>query len=156
MEFQCFFWARNGKSGREAVFWPYFGFFLGQKSAFSPTFSRFFGTFLDHCWISRPLFLFVSRVDNKVLQLWDFSRVGKTVSRAHFWGVSWTEVFFFSVTLIFHTRLYGINRHSTERKPPAAFFKIASKRGHFQWKKKSNYPTRTDQNQKYPYGETNF
>ena len=34
-------WARSS-------FWPYFGFFLGQKSAFSPTFSRFFGTFRNH------------------------------------------------------------------------------------------------------------
>ena len=55
-EYSVFFWARNGKSGREAVFWSYFDFFLGQKSAFSPTFSRFFGSFLAHFWISRPLF----------------------------------------------------------------------------------------------------
>ena len=51
-----FFLPEKRQSAREAVFWAYFDFFLGQKSAFSPTFSRFFGSFLAHFRISRPLF----------------------------------------------------------------------------------------------------
>ena len=45
---QCFFLPETRQIAREAVFWAYFDFFLGQKSAFSPTFSRFFGSFLAH------------------------------------------------------------------------------------------------------------
>ena len=107
-----FFLGEKRKSGREALFWPNFRFFLGQKSGFSPTFSRFFGIFLAHFWVSRPLF-------------WFFSRVENTVSRAQFCDFliffsGWKDSFsgtvlkffsgrtiFFSGTLSFHSRLFG-------------------------------------------------
>ena len=66
-----FFLGEKRKSGRETDFWPFFHFFLAQKAAFSPTFFRYFGVFLAHFLISRPLF-------------WFFSRVKNTVSRAQF------------------------------------------------------------------------
>ena len=125
---QCFFCPRNGKSAREAVFWSYFDFFLGQKSAFSPTFSRFFGSFL-------------AQIRNFSPTLFDFF-LGLTIN---FLGHN-SEIFlrqkyfFFSVTLIFHSRLYVLNPHSTGRKPPAAFFKNRLEERPFLKKKNQGTP----------------
>ena len=85
-------------------------------------FSRAKIGFLAHFF---PLFWQFSRPFSKFLahSFWFFSRVDNKLSRAQFWDFSQAEVFFFSVTLIFHSRLYVINPHSTGRKPPAAFFK---------------------------------
>ena len=91
-----FFLGEKRKSGREALFWQSFHFFLRQKSILSPIlvplflalFSPIF-EFLPHLW-------FVSRVENtdSRAQFWDFARVEKTVSRALFWDFSRVELFF--------------------------------------------------------------
>ena len=50
------------------------------------------------------------------------------------------KFFFFSVTFIFHNRLYVINPHSTGRKPPAAFFKNSLEERPFLVKKTQGTP----------------
>ena len=91
-------------------FWLFFTFFSG-KIGFSPTFSRFFGSFLAHFRNFSPT-------------LFDFF-LGLTINfLGHNSEIFLRQKYFsFSVTLIFHSRLYVINPHSTGRKPPAAFFK---------------------------------
>ena len=85
-------------------------------------FSRAKIGFLAHFF---PLFWQFSRPFSKFLahSFWFFSRVDNKLSRAQFWDFSQAKSIFFSVTLIFHSRLYVINPHSTGRKPPAAFSK---------------------------------
>ena len=76
---QCWiFSARIGKSGREADFLPNLRFFL-RENRFFPGFCHFSCLFLSFS----ATFLIFSRViktDSRE-QLWDFSRVEKTVSR---------------------------------------------------------------------------
>ena len=108
---QCFFFAREtAKCPRSSIlglFWLFSRAKIGFLAHFFPLFWQF----------SRPFSKFLAH------SFWFFSRVDNKLSRAQFWDFSQAEVFFFSVTLIFHSRLYVINPHSTGRKPPAAFFK---------------------------------
>ena len=45
-----FFLPEKMKSARETIFWYFFGFFLGQKIFFSPTFSQIFSGILKFSW----------------------------------------------------------------------------------------------------------
>ena len=92
--------------------------------AFSSTYSRFLGTFLAHFLISRPLFRFFSRVENTVsqAQFWDYSQVGRRFL-GHNFEISLGQNYFFSGTLIFHCRLYGVNPHPPAKTPRRIFQK---------------------------------
>ena len=152
-----FFLGEKRHFARETDFWPYFRFFLGQKSAFSPTFFRFFGGFLAHFWFSRPLFWFFSRVENTFsrAQFWHFSRVKNMVSRAKLWDFSRAELFFSRALYSFIVVHVKWTPTPPGENPPRQFLKVPPRRGHF-LVKKSKVHSRTDQNQKYPQGATNF
>ena len=138
-----FFLPEKRQSAREAVFWAYFDFFLGQKSAFSPTFSRFFGSFLAHFRNFSPT-------------LFDFF-LGLTIN---FLGHN-SEIFLRQK--YFFLGHFNLSQSSLCNKSPLHRAKtsrcILQKQARGEAicsEKNQGTPSSTDQNKKYPQGETIF